>query len=336
MKSLRSVFAIGFLCLAAFWDVYRFASLTSTRWLFLDARLQAPSRFRVFDCFLYNGESLTLLIRLRTLSSLVTTFILGWSNTTFSGRHERPLTYAPYEKEIAVFSQQIYLLWCDAKSAGWISWDREGMCRRHLIVGVHLQNPHPDDLVLLADLDEIPRPSALRAIIEKPPTTYVKFRARFFYYSLRYLSPSPWIRNVLVRYRAINRSLDWYRDANDNVVPGFTAVHCSYCFGTVRQIIFKLQTFSHTELSGGMYVDPDFIVARAACGDSLFAQTNGSFQLIDLDLNELNLPPDAEFMKWRLPFVDLHTMDLDVDKIKRLAFCNVDLKIVDGKVYGYE
>jgi hypothetical protein len=81
-------------------------------------------RIRVFDCFIYSSESLTLFIRLRTLSQVVTAFILGHSNVTFSGKHSRPLTYEPYENEIRQFSAQIYPIWFDMTTVDANPWHR--------------------------------------------------------------------------------------------------------------------------------------------------------------------------------------------------------------------
>jgi hypothetical protein len=117
----------------------------------------------------------------------------------------------------------------------------------------------------------------------------------------------------------------------------FGAVHCSYCFGSIREIIRKLETFPHTEFSSNIYVDPHYILARVACGHSLFEPDGRGFKYVpELDLNELDLPPAAEFMKWRLPFVDLHTMNLNITRVMSLALCKPELKIVDGKLHGYE
>jgi hypothetical protein len=65
-------------------------------------RIDKPN-VRVFDLSLYNGEAFYLLIRLRTLSRVMTRFFISHANCTFSGRHNHPVTFAPYESEIAHF-----------------------------------------------------------------------------------------------------------------------------------------------------------------------------------------------------------------------------------------
>jgi beta-1,4-mannosyl-glycoprotein beta-1,4-N-acetylglucosaminyltransferase len=291
---------------------------------------------RVIICFAYNGESLTLLIRLRTLSPVVSAFILSWSNLTFSGLHSRELSFSPYETEISVFSDQLFPLQLNLERIGSDPWARAHASHNYLIEGVKQQNPRPNDLVIVSDLDEVPMPLVVRDLIEHPPKTFVLLRSHFYYYSLRYESTTVWIRNFVVRYGAIDRGLRDYRGAQGRgrVLPGFTAMHCSYCYGNISEIVRKLQTCQHTEYAHGKYVNPNYIISRILCAKSLF--DNGGFRLVDMDKHGLDLPPQAEFMGWRLPFNGLDKMDLNISEIRHLAPCDPILKIVDDKLTGYE
>jgi beta-1,4-mannosyl-glycoprotein beta-1,4-N-acetylglucosaminyltransferase len=202
---------------------------------------------RLFDCFGYSSEALTLLIRLRTLSSVVTVFTLDWSNVTFSGRHGRSLTFAPFETEIATFFGQLFPLYIDMSKIDPTPWARARSSRHILIEGVNRHSPRGTDLVMLSDVDEIPYPSVLRGLLLDPPKTYVRLRAHFYYYSLRFEAPGGWIRNFVIRYSAIDRPLGNYRGAQGPLLPGFRAMHCSYCYGTIRDIIRELEAIQHTE-----------------------------------------------------------------------------------------
>jgi hypothetical protein len=89
---------------------------------------------------------------------------------------------------------------------------------------------------------------------------------------------------------------------NTPIFAGFGAVHGSYCFPRVRDIIRKLQTAAHIEYGHGKYVDPHFIVASVLCGRSLFDSARDRFDLVPKSSYELNLPPSAERLLWRFPF----------------------------------
>jgi hypothetical protein len=226
-------------------------------------------------------------------------------------------------------------LWFDMSTVDENIWHREKASRHHLIEGVKRQFPCPNDLVLISDCDEIPKPSAIRALLARPPKTYVVLRAKYFFYSLRYEGRAVWIKNGVVRYGAINRPLGFYRGINGNVVKGFTAVHCSYCFGSIREIVRKLETFPHWEYSSGKYVKPEYILAQVACGKSLFEKKGGAFDLRAMDTNELDLPHAARFMGWRLPFTDLDKVDLNITEVYQWAPCQLNLTIINGKVQPY-
>jgi hypothetical protein len=73
-----------------------------------------------------------------------------------------------------------------------------------------------------------------------------------------------------------------------------------------------------------------------ACGTSLFSSRLDDFHFTKADLNELNLPPQAFYLTWTLPIVDLHTMNLSVEEVRKFAPCEPRLKIVEGRLYGYE
>jgi hypothetical protein len=124
---------------------------------------------RVFDMSLYNGEAFLLLVRLRTLSRLITRFLISYSNSTFSRRHPQPLTFAPYESEIASFGEllrPVYVHLCKRCDA----WGREGTTRMTLIAAVLSEPAQPDDLVTLSDADELIDPAILVRLVANPPS----------------------------------------------------------------------------------------------------------------------------------------------------------------------
>jgi hypothetical protein len=106
------------------------------------------------------------------------------------------------------------------------------------------------------------------------------------------------------------------------MLPGFGAVHCSYCFPRLSDIIRKLQTSGHTEYGHGKYVDPDFIVARVLCGQSLFQQEHDKINLVPKFTYELSLPARAERLLWRFPFVDLDEFNFNISLIQTWALCD--------------
>jgi hypothetical protein len=104
--------------------------------------------------------------------------------------------------------------------------------------------------------------------------------------------------------------------------PGVGAIHCSYCFPRVKDIIRKLQTSAHIEYGHGMYIHPNFIIAKVLCGQSLFAHRNDRLSLVPKSSYELNLPPGSGRLLWRFPFIDLDDRNLNICLIRTWALCD--------------
>jgi beta-1,4-mannosyl-glycoprotein beta-1,4-N-acetylglucosaminyltransferase len=116
---------------------------------------------QVYDCFPFFKELDILEIRLRELWDLVDKFVLVESNKTHSGR-DKPLFFSDHRDRFAPFLEKIIHIVADPPESASI-WQREGFQRDAIKRG--LDDAKPDDLVIVSDLDEIPKPEALRKII---------------------------------------------------------------------------------------------------------------------------------------------------------------------------
>jgi beta-1,4-mannosyl-glycoprotein beta-1,4-N-acetylglucosaminyltransferase len=115
---------------------------------------------KIYDCFLYNDEEVLLEIRLELLSPLVDRFVVVCSQETFTGL-PKTVRFPWHNSAIARFRDRIELVQLD-KLEGSGPWQRESFSRNAMLKG--LSSARPDDLVIISDIDEIPRPAALEAI----------------------------------------------------------------------------------------------------------------------------------------------------------------------------
>jgi hypothetical protein len=129
---------------------------------------------------------------------------------------------------------------------------------------------------------------------------------------------------------------DPYRTCRVPLESEYSVTHCSYCFPRVRDIIFKLETFPHLEFSSGQYVDPNYIVGRVVCGYSLFDPSPNIIFAVDVEPSELDLPPEAAHMRWRLPFIDLAEIGVDLARVRSMALCDPPLNVLNGTIQPYE
>lgn len=116
------------------------------------------NRPRCIDCSLFFNELDLLRVRLEELSAVVDTFVILESNTTFSGR-SKPLYFKEYAKEFDDFRERIeYYVVDDMPSV--IDGDRWPLERHHrnkIKDVLRKMEIGSSDIVLLSDIDEIPR-----------------------------------------------------------------------------------------------------------------------------------------------------------------------------------
>ena len=116
---------------------------------------------QVYDCFPFFRELDILEIRLRELWDLTDKFVLVESRKTHSGR-DKPLFFAEHRERFAPFTDKIIHVVADAPDKFAI-WQRERFQRDAIERG--LIDANPDDLIIVSDVDEIPKPEKLRKII---------------------------------------------------------------------------------------------------------------------------------------------------------------------------
>jgi beta-1,4-mannosyl-glycoprotein beta-1,4-N-acetylglucosaminyltransferase len=154
---------------------------------------------KLYDCFTFFNELDLLEIRLHELSPVVDRFVLAEAPVTFRGK-PKPLHFQENRARFAPFLDRITHIVVDAgqmptgERPG-DDWAREYAQRNRLADGV--REAAPDDLVLLSDVDEIPRSEILQAAKRSPPAAHevICLELRMFYYFLNLESPQHWERN---------------------------------------------------------------------------------------------------------------------------------------------
>jgi hypothetical protein len=182
-------------------------------------------------------------------------------------------------------------------------------------------SPSPDDLILLCDVDEITTRAAIRLIRRKPPHHYYNLQGIIYHYSFRW-QVGQWKRPLVIRFGSIRAPLDDYKFMPILCpLPGILHHHCSYCFPDLREILTKLQSFSHTEWSGDQYRDPNYLWAKIKCGYTLapfFPNRPQKLTLVEFNRQAIYLPKDVrfDFLRTPLGFRDLGELGLNMTRVK--------------------
>jgi beta-1,4-mannosyl-glycoprotein beta-1,4-N-acetylglucosaminyltransferase len=191
----------------------------------------------IWDCFLLGGEDdLPMLeCRLSTLAGTGVRHVLAESTRDFHGR-DKPAWYGE--------NRDLFTTWpldgvrVNLPLPGRASaWTREATQREALGYALSDLGAMPDDLVMLSDVDEIPRPDVVGAEGAVLLQTHLV-------HSLQWKAPTPWRGTVCLRFGEIT-SFQQMRDMRHSL-PGVQqgGWHLSWMGSPVA----KLDTTSHTEL----------------------------------------------------------------------------------------
>ncbi|EEH03560.1 glycosyl transferase [Histoplasma capsulatum G186AR] len=271
-----------------------------------------PAR-KVYDIFLLNTELDWLEIRLNELNDQVDFFVVVESNTTFTG-HPKPLllTDPSVWAKFARFHHKIihHIVEGDVKNVR-KAFSREKFQRNagftQLFPTLGQPNaksplallpataPQLGDVIIVSDIDEIPRPATVTLLRICSFPRRVNLRSRFYYYSFQWLHKGPdWAHPQATYYEGMENTIkpDDLRKGSilqKLFVPKtdlFNASwHCSSCFATVKEMQTKITSFSHTEYNRPEFMSKEHIVEVVRTGKDLFDRPSQVYQRVQSNLD---------------------------------------------------
>lgn len=270
---------------------------------------------RLFDCILYNGEIETLEIRLHELDAVVDVFVIVEATRTFSGL-AKPLHLREQWTRVRPFAQKIRYVVVDEDetadgdaTAPVDAWARERLHRNAIVRG--LRDAEPDDLVLIADVDEIPRAEVLRKLRtladggKEGGVEGFGLVLTLSYFALNYVhtaGPEVDLITVVVvpRARLDAHNPDTLRHGIRN--GGLPAIriwdagwHFSYLSDRAG-IVAKIRAFSHQEYNTADFLDALDPEALIAGQKDLFGRTDYAWAIVaEADLPECVQAAPARF-----------------------------------------
>jgi beta-1,4-mannosyl-glycoprotein beta-1,4-N-acetylglucosaminyltransferase len=243
---------------------------------------------KIYDCFCYFNEDMLLELRLETLCDHVDFFVIVESVKTISGK-PKPLNFRM--ENFAKFRDKIrYLVVDDYPFPTDDAWRNERYQRDYIANGI--KDAADDDWIIVSDVDEIPRPEAIR-LFKPNACRRGDFQQGSYSYYLNnqcYVNATAavWSGSKIVTYRNFKnffrcaervrsykgtgplRSLKrvyFHRWQIQQIPDGgwhFTTL------AKIPQIIQKLESFAHQEFNKPEYKDPQVIQAKIRAGLDLF------------------------------------------------------------------
>ena len=158
-----------------------------------------------------------------------------------NGQHSKIIKYI---KEVS---------WSDP--IGEINFIRDGYEKECQVFG--LENANPDDIVVIGDLDEIPRPETLKTVLDNfdPNENYLFEQDSCHFFVNLEKTNEEWVgTNVLTVGNLLSNSVASFK-AHQNVIGKRVkngGWHWSYMGGS-EAVVKKLESFSHQEFNNGYY-----------------------------------------------------------------------------------
>ncbi|KAI9055446.1 hypothetical protein LZ554_000400 [Drepanopeziza brunnea f. sp. 'monogermtubi'] len=249
-------------------------------------------RRKIYDLFMINTELDWLEIRLHTLQNHVDFFVVLESATTFTGLPKN-LSLAENWPRFEAFRHKIIYHVLDLEDTTVIrgAWDKESFQRNAMFSQVFpiltgVQAPNVGDVILVSDVDEIPRPETLTLLYNCQFPRRLTLRSKFYYYSFQWLHRGEeWAHPQATTYTGLNSTI-LPNDLRGDVGVSFidfegeeqdlynAAWHCSYCLSTLSEMLVKVRSFSHTEYNTAEYLDEVRIVDRVRNGKDLWDRSD--------------------------------------------------------------
>lgn len=238
-----------------------------------------PMKPRVWDGFTFFNEFDVLEIRLHELDPVVDLFVLVEATRTFSGK-PKPLFFAENPARFEPFLPKIVHVVVEDLPQDAPTWGREAFQRDAILRG--LGDAAPDDLVLIGDVDEIPRASAIRYLVDNGAEAAVTYQNTYYwrlnFQNVRGAPHDP--LTLLVRRRLLGTPQQ-ARLARFGL-PGIGGAgwHFSY-LGDEDAIRRKIDAFSHQEFN-----KPDFterVRERLERGEDLFGREGFEWRVVPVD-----------------------------------------------------
>lgn len=223
----------------------------------------------------YNELDMALL-RMHILRDAVDYHVVVESKQTHSGQPKPLYFWEAFEAGVFDEFKDRIIYSCVNELEGAHSWAREAFHRAH--IGKVLQyNAAPEDLVIIADCDEIPEPSAVHAIkqtasVNKNWNAFA-LELTLYYYDFHHIVDMGWgigacLWGLCQDANAIRRcefGVDPLRVEN-------AGVHLSY-FLTPEGVVDKLNAFMHhADEAAHVPRDPAWIAAKMQAGQDIFGR----------------------------------------------------------------
>ena len=258
---------------------------------------------QIIDCFTFYNELDLLTYRLNILNDVVDYFILVEATDTHAG-FAKSLFYDKNKHLFEKFKDKIIHIIVDDFAFKHPNidftkdnqWENERYQRNCIKKGLDKLRLNKEDIIIIADLDEIPDPNTLLKIKQQNiKLNIIKLELDFYYYNLHSKFQQKWYHTKMINYDKfieLNISCSDIRMRNNIPIITNGGWHLSY-FGNSQFIQNKLQQFAHQEFNSDKFTNLEIIQKKIDDCTDLFGRPWENIEKISIKDN-LYLPPEYE------------------------------------------
>ena len=257
----------------------------------LDIYETRAERRKVYDLFLINTELDWLEIRLNELNEEVDYFVILESDTTFQG-NAKPLHFQENYSKFEPFHSKIIHCIVDFTGSSLPvgdTWERERFTRNALFTQALTslsgeQAPALGDVLVIGDIDEIPRLTTLTTLRNCAFPPRVTLRSHFYYYSFQWLHRGEqWAHPQATYFNGFKHTIkpEDLRTGKPQMELYNAAWHCSSCMQTMQHMVNKIESFSHKGYNQPYFLDPQRLLQKVRKGEDLFERDTEVFDRLD-------------------------------------------------------
>jgi hypothetical protein len=248
---------------------------------------------KIYQCFPFFNEYDLLELRLTECYDHTDYFVIAESNKTFTG-NPKPYNLEENWDRFKQFQDKIIYVKVDDMPNTDNPWLREYHQRNALIRG--LTNANDDDIIILSDCDEIPRPRTMQILRNDCEHMMWNLRHPMFYFKLNYLFIEPQCfryssNTVAVVKKFFDQNFGNFQNLRN---PNRTAMPYDYNTETVRTIQHAVWHFTYL-------ADPELIDLKLLSYSHTEAHhLVGNYNLDDMIAKNINWDAGSIFAKVKI------------------------------------
>lgn len=245
---------------------------------------------KVYDLFMINTELDWAEIRMGELASEVDYFIILESAVDFHDR-PKPLYVQNSWSRFAPFHHKMihHVLDLTGTNHTGDPWKREHFSRNAMMNQVFPkltddQKVQLGDVIIVSDVDEIPRPEIIKSLRNCEFPRRLRLRTVYYRYSFQWtLREEQWIHPQATFYDGPKKTVrpEDLRMAKVDSEIYNAGWHCSSCLGSLKDMVNKVTSFSHSEFNVPDFTDPAKILQRVRQGRDPYNRTAKIYDRID-------------------------------------------------------